>query len=177
MGFFGLMEFCRKYNIPTGFDDAHEKFFERGINTATDVMTETLYLIPRVARRDELSTDHDKLVLMARKSYPLVARLSLMHENEIASIMATLREQPKQGEPFDAEKFGVRNYGLAVLAHVEQELEERLGTESSDPNKILTGPTIGCPAMFGTNGTATMKTLWDWHVEITESLYRELYGT
>lgn len=40
-----------------------------------------------------------------------------------------------------------------------------------------TGPaTIGCPAMVNFNGSSAVRKLWDWHIELAETIYSYRFG-
>lgn len=145
----------------------------RGINTAASVMVNVLELIPQVYEREQtVEADIDKLVDIARRSFPLVADIAKLHVKRFRKLddLLTLHIEDNDYHIFDPDKFKLKEdrngYSLALAEDAEDLLMESCNSLDEDE--------IGCPSMINVNGRegSAMKRLWDWNVSVAPAVYR-----
>ena len=166
-----------RYNCTNETDIARYKdvasLIKGGVNTATNVMAGIIGVIPRVDRN---LNDSQRLVQIARNSYPLVAELAMINiENmqRVEFLLPTLFGLPF---PFKARYFTIEgadnNSRLTISKNGIRELSKN-GSSLEDLG-VGKSPTVGCPAMVNFEDGSAIKKLWDWHVEIAEKIYPHL---
>lgn len=146
---------------------------EGGVNTATNVMAGIIDVIPGV---DRDLNNSQRLVQIARNSYPLVAELATINIENVRSVeflIPTLFGLPVFFKPkYFTIEGADNNSRLTISKNGIQEL--RKNGSSLENLGVGKSPTIGCPAMVNFGDGSSVKRLWDWHVEIAEKIYPHL---
>lgn len=155
----------------TDLDSYH--FIGRGINTATEVMSKVLEVIPKVYSNEHpgKSGDLNTYMEIAKRSYPLLQFLSREHLKFFSKVSDELRGgwpfSKKERVPFFADRFTVSDQGgLAIKESVVAKVVNRYRDYLE--GFVLRGlPAIGCPARYSTS----IKDLWAWHLQIAPVVY------
>lgn len=147
-----------------------------GINTAAQIMSEVLEVVPRVYGS---SRNPDKLTQVARNSESLINLLAAQHREFFFTAIVAFKEPPiPTASSLNPKLFQIEGEGdkqrLALSQAGNQLLEWKR-------QKILTGsvskrhePTVGCPALFNLGSGSAIRNLWNWYVEIAEKVYPHL---
>lgn len=155
-------------------------FLHGGINTAVDVMSGVLGVIPQVCKREQGRIDNpEELLNMARNSYSLIARLAMGHEELIIPGISLLKVglSPTIFAPFASNLFTIEgdvdNARLAISTKGQEQIDHYL-PQVMDPDILNLSPTTGCIAMVNFGNGSPAKQLWDWYLEIAENIYPRL---
>lgn len=163
-----------RYNCANETDIARYKdvasLIKSGVNTAAYVMGGLVGVIPHVDRN---LNNSQRLVQIARNSYPLVAKLAMINIENTPSIEFLIPTLFGLPVPFKPKYFIIEGAGnnsrLAISENGIQEL--RKNGSSLENLGVGESPTVGCPAMVNFGDESSVKRLWDWHVEIAEKIY------
>lgn len=135
----------------------------RGTNTATRFMNGMLEALPRAYREKYQQVDHEALLPIAEKNYPLVVMNASLHIRDLVQI---------QG-------YGTRNAKSfsTAFSYLQLDDQDRLRfsdsfLETHPASKNPTPGAIGCPALY----SDAIYSLWKWHLKGAEQIYHHKYG-
>jgi len=152
-------------------------FLESGANTAIDTMVGILEVIPKVyAREYEPECQATALAEIAKNSYSLIARLASGHKDDILPRINKMRKKRRNDGYFNPDYFTIdkNTNGLVIK---ETKLSRLENIYSSIRNLFSHALHVGCPAMKNFNGDNAVRNLWNWHVYISGTIYKNLYQT
>lgn len=152
-----------------------------GIETASDIMSAVLEVIPRLCDDDY---DISDWIQIAQNSYPLLAKLASLHLTELEPVGTKIRDKlfeiqgsfmTEEFHPFDTTYFCLEGKEKLRLTPSQKLLSliERITQIPNLPYVHMANPspTIGCPALVNFKEGSAIKRLWDWHVDLAPHLY------
>lgn len=166
----GLLRYnCRDEADKVKYKDI-ASFIGSGTNTAAILMAGVIGVIPQVDRN---LNNSQRLVQIAKNSYPLVAKLAMINiENapSIGFLMPTILGRPL---PFSPKYFTIEGTDNSAKLTISKTASEDLRKKGSSLENLGVGksPTVGCPAMVNFGDGSSVKRLWDWHIEIAGKIY------
>lgn len=184
-----LIEFRRSYVLKDDCENTKEatkKFIKAGIGTATDVMSNFVYMIPRIYKRDGRILDPEDMKKTAENSFGIVSKLASKHLYQLVGILKVVEEidyddyssqDSYVGDSFNIDYFEIVDYGgKKKLRLKESALNYDLRDIVPKLENRFSGPSlIGCPAMvrFDKGFPSPIEKLWNWHVELAGEIYKE----
>lgn len=168
-----------------------------GILTAVRFMTSMLRVIPQVLERDipwqEITPD--LLTQTAKNTYPLLAKNAMLPFDAQSIVHDVLSNEAlfyddsfcfgrdRENYPYHRGIFDPSRFVAKKVTNghrIDMRDDTLMWTEYYAGRTKTSGQkaTIGCPAMVDVDGTgSSVKKLWDWHVDIGDKLYHDLWGS
>lgn len=149
-------------------------FIEGGINSALAIMTGILEMIPEIYKRENEEDNSDAYSQIAQNNLILINRLAGQHMDDFNYLIRKVRNKSMDNGFFNPKyfaidkttnRFTIKNSKKTWADHVDSVLK---GFSNYFPRK-------GCPAMVYTSNGSVIRNLWDWHVDISKTIYKNLY--
>jgi hypothetical protein len=156
--------------------DSLVTFLSLGNVTSTKIMGQLLRIVPLVVVREGFTCSPEKLVTVARKSYPLLMKLALPHVNHLTAFQDKLAGKvDKKGKTivFDPDSFVLTldNDGAPSALEIRPDILASFRSyEGAHPQET---PKLGCPAHVRMDGReSAIFLLWKWFTDMGLHIYR-----